>query len=257
MPTRAEYDVAKLGSEMVRFATRIHELGAPNAVLDRLHATTQRACSNISVLGAVLWPMRRGDWGSFEKGKTVFLHESAPEGWWEEWLELNRVHPSPSLALAWLSLAPFIKSEMMTALDPLGVDRWPFELQLKYGIRDGLVCPVGGRWLLMYWSRDVLSQSLSDEARAMLFLGASFAAIRLQQLVGPLIGRLGQPALLTAREVAVLRLYADGYQTAEAARLLGLGEETVRTHLKKAQGKLGVRTRTHAVAQAIRLQLIP
>ena len=92
MQTRVDYDVAKLGSEMMRFATRIHELGAPNDVLDRLHATTQRACSNISVLGAVLWPVRRGDWGSFEKGKTVFLHESAPEGWWEEWLELNRVH---------------------------------------------------------------------------------------------------------------------------------------------------------------------
>ena len=72
-----------------------------------------------------------------------------------------------------------------------------------------------------------------------------------------LISKVEPAALLTPREVAVLRLYAEGYPTAEAARLLGLGEETVRTHLKKAQGKLGVRTRTHAVTQAIRLQLIP
>ena len=42
----------------------------------------------------------------------------------------------------------------------------------------------------------------------------------------------------------------------EIAQLLGLGEETVRSHLKKAQVKLGVRERTHAVAQAIQLQLI-
>jgi DNA-binding CsgD family transcriptional regulator len=36
-----------------------------------------------------------------------------------------------------------------------------------------------------------------------------------------------------------------------------LGEETVRSHLKKAQAKLGACTRTHAVAQAIRRRLIP
>jgi DNA-binding CsgD family transcriptional regulator len=31
----------------------------------------------------------------------------------------------------------------------------------------------------------------------------------------------------------------------------------VRSHLKKAQSKLGVNDRTHAVAQAMRLHLIP
>ncbi len=48
-----------------------------------------------------------------------------------------------------------------------------------------------------------------------------------------------------------------GHQLKETAELLDLGEETVRSHLKKAQAKLGVRSRTHAVAQAIRRQLIP
>ena len=43
----------------------------------------------------------------------------------------------------------------------------------------------------------------------------------------------------------------------EAAKLLNLGEETVRSHLKKAESKLGVHDRTHAVAQAIRQHLIP
>jgi LuxR family quorum sensing-dependent transcriptional regulator len=36
-----------------------------------------------------------------------------------------------------------------------------------------------------------------------------------------------------------------------------LGEETVRSHLKKAQTKLGVKDRTHAVAEAMRQHLIP
>jgi LuxR family quorum sensing-dependent transcriptional regulator len=38
---------------------------------------------------------------------------------------------------------------------------------------------------------------------------------------------------------------------------LGLGEETVRSHIKKAQTKLGARNSMHAVSQAMRLRLIP
>ena len=39
--------------------------------------------------------------------------------------------------------------------------------------------------------------------------------------------------------------------------LLELGEETIRSHIKKAQMKLGVKDRLHAVAEALRHQLIP
>jgi LuxR family quorum sensing-dependent transcriptional regulator len=38
---------------------------------------------------------------------------------------------------------------------------------------------------------------------------------------------------------------------------LGLGEETVRSHLRKAQSKLGVRNKTQAIAEALRQRLIP
>jgi len=40
----------------------------------------------------------------------------------------------------------------------------------------------------------------------------------------------------------------------EIAEQLGIGEETVRTHLKKVQAKLGVRNRAHAAAEAVRQQ---
>jgi DNA-binding CsgD family transcriptional regulator len=61
---------------------------------------------------------------------------------------------------------------------------------------------------------------------------------------------------LTPRELAVLRLASMGALHREIAQALGLGVETVRTHLKKAQIKLGVRNRTHAVAEALRQNLI-
>jgi LuxR family quorum sensing-dependent transcriptional regulator len=146
---------------------------------------------------------------------------------------------------------------MMLRLEPMGIDRWPIELGMKYGIRDALTCPVGGRWFVTYWSAHSLSQRLSAEIRAILFMGATFAAIRLQQLVGSRPTRIGKGTVLTPRELAVLRLASLGHQVKASAQLLQLGEETVRSHLKKAQVKLGARNSNHAVAQAIRLRLIP
>jgi LuxR family quorum sensing-dependent transcriptional regulator len=68
---------------------------------------------------------------------------------------------------------------------------------------------------------------------------------------------MGKRARVTPRELAVLRLLSMGRQTEKIAKVLGLGLETVRSHLKKVQDKLRVRNRSHAMAEAIRQQLIP
>ncbi len=256
MPSPVGQDVAKLGAKMLQFTSGIDKLETADEVLDTLHQVTSQACQ-LNVLGAALFPLHWGDWTGVEKGKTVFLHKSAPEGWWEENVELSRVHPGPGFMFAQLSIAPFTMSELMRMLEPLAIDRWPFDLALKYGMRDRFNCPVGGRWVVTYWSRNVLSNRLSEEARAILFMGGTFAAIRLQKIAGPQVCRIGKGVALTPRELAVLRLLSVGHQLKDIAKLLELGEETVRSHLKKAQTKLGVRARTHAVAQAIRRRLIP
>src|SRR5262249_43733543 len=82
-------------------------------------------------------------------------------------------------------------------------------------------------------------------------------ALRLEQLAGPDPDRLGARGRLTAREVAVLRLLSTGAQSRQVAQSLSIGEETVRSHLKKAETKLGVRNRVHAVAEALRQNLTP
>ncbi len=61
---------------------------------------------------------------------------------------------------------------------------------------------------------------------------------------------------LTDRERQVLRLLADGCSYDEVGQQLFISPETVRTHVAKAQRKLGVRTRTQAVAAALRAGLI-
>jgi DNA-binding CsgD family transcriptional regulator len=61
---------------------------------------------------------------------------------------------------------------------------------------------------------------------------------------------------LTGREREVLTLLAQGLQLDEIAHRLGIGSETVRTHVRKASDRLGAANRTHAVAIAIRRRLI-
>jgi DNA-binding CsgD family transcriptional regulator len=152
----------------------------------------------------------------------------------------------------------FTWTEAMQMLEPIGIDRWPYEVSRKYGIRDTLTCSVGRRWIVAYWSRKPLIESvLTQPNRIILFAAASFAALRLEQLIAHDPHLRGKRPRVTPRELAVLRLTATGRQTEEIAQDLGLGEETVRSHLKKVQSKLGVRNRPQAVAEAIRQQLIP
>jgi DNA-binding CsgD family transcriptional regulator len=61
---------------------------------------------------------------------------------------------------------------------------------------------------------------------------------------------------LTDREREVLELLAQGRQLEEIALGLGIGSETVRTHIRNASERLGAANRTHAVAIAIRHHLI-
>jgi DNA-binding NarL/FixJ family response regulator len=61
---------------------------------------------------------------------------------------------------------------------------------------------------------------------------------------------------LTQREREVLRLLADGLANEEIGKTLHISPETVRTHVRKAMGKLEADTRTQAVATALRQSII-
>ena len=67
----------------------------------------------------------------------------------------------------------------------------------------------------------------------------------------------GQERTLSAREVQVLALAADGLSNPEIARELGLSALTVKSHLARISRKLGTGDRAALVAIAIRTGLLP
>lgn len=61
---------------------------------------------------------------------------------------------------------------------------------------------------------------------------------------------------LRKREIDVLRLLADGADTAEIARELAYSERTIKSIIHDVTVRLGLKNRTHAVAYAVREGLI-
>jgi len=72
-------------------------------------------------------------------------------------------------------------------------------------------------------------------------------AVELAQHVGETV---------TPREVAVLKLIAEGNRNQDIAEQLGIAEDTVKGHIKRIMEKLGARDRTQAVAIALQRGII-
>jgi DNA-binding NarL/FixJ family response regulator len=102
-------------------------------------------------------------------------------------------------------------------------------------------------YVLQDCSADELSEAVRCVAAGRRYLSDSVA----EQLLDSLAF-----VLPTARELEVLRLVARGLSNKEIGRRLGIGEGTVKTHVKAILVKLGESTRTAAVAEARRRGLL-
>jgi DNA-binding NarL/FixJ family response regulator len=107
-------------------------------------------------------------------------------------------------------------------------------------------------------------QSLLASVRSAAAGEGSLPPDLLGRLLGQ-VGRLQRQVLaprgltfsgLTDREVRVLRLLAEGFDTAEVGRQLFLSERTVKNVVHDVTSRLNLRNRTHAVAYALRQGLI-
>jgi DNA-binding NarL/FixJ family response regulator len=122
--------------------------------------------------------------------------------------------------------------------------------------------------LTTYDSEDDISRALQAGASGYLLKGTNRStlrdALRLihagRRYIPPEIADrvLPGPAAeeLTDREVQVLRRIAEGMSNREIGEQLGISESTVKTHVNRLLGKLGVTDRTKALVLALKRGLV-
>ena len=109
--------------------------------------------------------------------------------------------------------------------------------------------------------KDVTAERLFDAVRVIAAGEALLAPTVTRRLIGEFARLRPQPrppelTTLTPRETEVLRLVAEGLSNPEIAKRLVVTEETVKTHVSRMLGKLGLRDRTQAVVAAYESGLV-
>src|SRR5450631_3292659 len=112
--------------------------------------------------------------------------------------------------------------------------------------------------------KDVTAERLFDAVRVIAAGEALLAPTVTRRLISEFAQLRPKPdappvtalAALTPRETQVLRLVAEGLSNPEIAARLVVTEETVKTHVSRVLGKLGLRDRTQAVVAAYESGLV-
>jgi two-component system, NarL family, nitrate/nitrite response regulator NarL len=108
-----------------------------------------------------------------------------------------------------------------------------------------------------YLSKDATRQQICDAIAAVARGGTVFAAEVQTGLAHEIqLRSTDDTILLTPREREILALTAQGFLAPEIGRRLFLSPATVKTHLQRLYGKLGVSDRAAAVAEAMRRGLL-
>lgn len=103
----------------------------------------------------------------------------------------------------------------------------------------------------------VLKSAGSEElARALVVVAEGGLHVQGEVTRSLVEGPTSRDSHLSPRERQIVGLVADGLENKQIARALGISETTVKTHLRNAFDRLGVASRSEAVAAAMRLGLI-
>jgi DNA-binding CsgD family transcriptional regulator len=217
---------------------------------------------NLMPLGAWLFGPDPSITSHYVVGRNTFIHDSIPADYVKEWrAKAAQYGPSVLARMAFQNRGLFTFTECMRASKVAAGDRWIFRLLAKYGVRDGVYCPVGvdplgrhgsGLWVIAFWSPDVVT--LNKESRRLIYGVSWHVAHRLHEIASHDYKRT--PPTLSARELSVLDDLSCDIEVEDIARRLQLSDATVRTYVQRAQDKLGVKTRPGAIAKAMRLMLL-
>ena len=220
-----------------------------NAELRRLNSP--EACS--ALFADAIAPLGFANFACREIGPTggrpLFQVAHWVKGWSKAHFDLRLDVRSPVLAAAAVRRESFTWHDLIAeraspafhdALDRVGA----------LGIRDGFVVPVrtlGGRTGVVSMAGAEVPRNAAMRGQITLMASCLHAHLR------TLCARDGfarPPFGLTAREIACLRLIAEGLSDGETGGRLGVAASTVREHMERAKARLGVASRTTLVARA-------
>lgn len=207
------------------FASVISDFGFSHFIMTGLPAYGEDV-EDLIVANA--WPV---EWSDRYRAGHYFLHdpisiEAFKSSTKYRWVEAKQRHPTSKIT-------DQIESEAKT-----------------FGLVDGLAFPLfdPSNWqAVVSLSSDQLLE-LPDRYYNMVYLAAAVCQGRATALLEPqrqLVPRL------SARECDILSWMAHGKTRGETADILGISEDTVKSHLRRISDKLNVSNTTHAVAKAV------
>jgi DNA-binding CsgD family transcriptional regulator len=159
-----------------------------------------------------------------------------------------------SLTCSYTERIPRLRTEVMSTRDFYSDRQWHStgmftEVLRPAGVDQELVVPLpappGIARRLVFFRAAGGGAFTSDERDAAVLLQPHICDALRQQ------ARLAGAAPLTARQVELLRLVVAGHDNTSIARRLGLSRGTVRNHLENTYVRLGVTSRTAAVARVL------
>jgi LuxR family transcriptional regulator len=180
-----------------------------------------------------------------------------PRSWQERYLRRGYYAIDPMVQYAKTATEPLVWSRELFAPEPLAALARD---TLAEGFNNGWIQPLrdaGGGFGLLTLARSG-GPVCTEELRAKLPMMQWLARVVHERLFGEFQSWQRNESLhkLTERELACLRLAAEGRIAAEIALLTGVGERTVNFHMANAIAKLGATNKTDAVALAMRLGLL-
>lgn len=155
------------------------------------------------------------------------------------WLEFRGRTMIQELGNGWIEgLHPEDRQRYMDTYRRAFEARQRFEMEYRLLRSDGQYC----------WVRDAATAQFDDNGGFVGYLGSCVQV--------PAPGRGPAVSPLTAREVQVLALVAEGHSTKETAVLLGISYKTADSHRSRIMEKLGVHETASLVRYAIRQGIV-
>lgn len=190
-------------------------------------------------------------------GSEVETFSNYPRAWQVDYLAKGYADVDPVVMTAITTESRFAWNGATLALDASPSQRAFLDEARRFGICAGTSIPcVGayGRTSLLTFATSEPDTEFEFDCPILAATTATLVDVHAQRCQRD--ERPAHAARLTAREKTCLTWAANGNKAALTGRILGTAETTVEFHLRNAKRKLGAQNTTHAVALAIRQQVI-